>query len=71
MPLTLSSRSQGLQRHALLTTKDRTIPPDWQARMAAGLPKTCITTMSCGHSPFFAAPEDLARHLIGLARGMG
>ena len=70
VPLTLSSRSQGLQRHALLTTKDRTIPPDWQARMAAGLPETCVTTLACGHSPFFAAPQDLARRLVAMASDM-
>jgi pimeloyl-ACP methyl ester carboxylesterase len=71
VPLSLSRKSQDLPRHAILTTDDRTIPPDWQARMAEGLPEACITTMPCGHSPFFAAPEDLARRLIGLARAMG
>lgn len=70
VPLALGRKSQILPRRAILTTKDRTIPPDWQAQMAAGLPKTCITTMPCGHSPFLAAPEDLARRLVGLARGM-
>ncbi len=71
MPLSLSRISLDLPRHAILTTDDRTIPPDWQARMAAGLPEDCLTTMPCGHSPFFAAPEDLARRLVGLARAMG
>lgn len=70
VPLALSPRSQDLPRHAILTTEDRTIPPDWQARMAAGLPEASITTMPCGHAPFFAAPEDLARRLVGLARDM-
>lgn len=71
VPLALSSRSQGLPRHAILTTEDRTIPPDWQARMARDLPEACITTMPCGHSPFFAAPQDLARRLVAIARDMG
>ena len=71
VPLSLGRKSQDLPRHAILTADDRTIPPDWQASLAAGLPKACITTMPCGHSPFFAAPPDLARRLIGLARGMG
>jgi pimeloyl-ACP methyl ester carboxylesterase len=71
VPLCLSRKSQDLPRHAILTADDRTIPPDWQARMASRLPEACITTMRCGQSPFFAAPDDLARRLIGLARGMG
>ena len=71
VPLSLSHISQDLPRHAILTANDRTIPPDWQASLAAGLPKACIPTMQCGQSPFFAAPDDLARRLIGLARGMG
>ena len=71
VPLSLSHISQDLPRHAILTADDRTIPPHWQAALAAGLPKACITTMPCGQSPFFAASDDLARRLIGLARGMG
>ena len=71
VPLSLSRKSLDLPRHAILTTDDRTIPPDWQALMAAGLPEDCISMMPCGHSPFFAAPEDLARRLTGLARAMG
>jgi pimeloyl-ACP methyl ester carboxylesterase len=71
VPLSLDRKSQDLPRHAILTADDRTIPPNWQASLAAGLPRVCITTMPCGHSPFFAAPPDLARRLIGLARGMG
>ena len=70
VPLALSSNSQGVPRHAILTTEDRTIPPLWQARMAGGLPETCITTLPCGHSPFFAAPQDLARRLIAIARDL-
>ena len=71
VPLCLGRKFLDLPRHAILTTTNRTIPPDWQACLAAGLRKACITTMPCGHSPFFAAPPDLARRLIGLARGMG
>jgi pimeloyl-ACP methyl ester carboxylesterase len=70
VPLALSGASQTVPRHAILTTDDRTIPLDWQARMAAGLPPACVTTMPCGHSPFFAAPQDLARRLIAIARDM-
>jgi pimeloyl-ACP methyl ester carboxylesterase len=71
VPLCLGRKSQDLPRHAILTADDRTIPPNWQASLAAGLTKACITTLPCGHSPFFAAPPDLARRRIGLARGMG
>jgi pimeloyl-ACP methyl ester carboxylesterase len=71
VPLSLSHISQDLQRHAILTADDRTIPPDWQAALAAGLPEACIPTIPCGHSPFFAAPEELARRLTGLACAMG
>jgi hypothetical protein len=51
VPLSLDRKSQDLPRHAILTADDRTIPPDWQASLAAGLPRVCITTMPCGHSP--------------------
>jgi len=71
VPLTPGHRSQDLPRHAILTTEDRTIPPDWQARMASGLPEAGITTLPCGHSPVFAAAQDLARRLVAIARDMG
>jgi hypothetical protein len=36
--------------------------------MAGGLPEICVTSLPCGHSPFFAAPQDLARRLVAIAK---
>jgi pimeloyl-ACP methyl ester carboxylesterase len=56
-------RSHGLPRHYILCTEDRAIPPEHQATMAAALPKSRVTTLATGHSPFLAAPDLLAERL--------
>ena len=60
-PLTLTPRSQALPRFYIRCADDRTIPPDYQARMALSVPDANRFTLPCGHSPFFAAPEATAR----------
>jgi pimeloyl-ACP methyl ester carboxylesterase len=47
-------------------TQDRAITIASQRRMAARLPCEKIITMETSHSPFFSAPELLARHLLSL-----
>lgn len=64
-PLTLTDASEGLPKSAILTTQDRIIPPAHQAYMARGISE--CQEMNTGHSPFFAAPEDLAARLAAIA----
>lgn len=66
-PLPDTSRAEALPRFYIPCTKDRVIPPEYQATMAAGLPADRITPLSCGHSPFFAAPEALAQRIDAIA----
>lgn len=63
-PLYLTERSQSLPRHYITCTEDRAIPPEDQARMAETVPPPNRHSLATGHSPFFAAPQDLAA-LIG------
>jgi len=65
--LALTFRSASLPRHYIRCTEDRAIPPEYQAAMTAAWPAACVTTLATSHSPFFAAPEALARRLIAIA----
>jgi pimeloyl-ACP methyl ester carboxylesterase len=72
VPLFISRKSQDLPRHAILTTEDRTIPPDWQARMASRLPEACITTLPVRPFPLLCrtARSGPASHRIGTGHGL-
>ena len=59
--------AEALARHYILCADDRTIPPAFQASMAAGFARTRIHRLPTGHSPFFAAPERLATLLSTIA----
>lgn len=63
--LPATARAKALPRAYIRCTEDRAIPPDWQARMAGGMPMTDLAT---GHSPFFAAPDQLAALIDRFAR---
>lgn len=56
----------GVEKHYILCESDETIPPEYQADMAQGLPPGCVTSLPTSHSPFFAAPDLLARTLHGI-----
>ncbi|ESW60578.1 MAG: esterase [Rhodobacter sp. CACIA14H1] len=64
-----TSRAAALPRWYIRCTDDRVIPPEYQAEMASGLPPDHVLTLDCGHSPFFAAPGALARHIDAISRG--
>lgn len=51
-------------RHYIICSEDRAIPPEYQAVMASVLPQDSVTTLATGHSPFFAAPDQLAARLV-------
>ncbi len=48
-------------------TEDRAITINCQREMQARLPCETTMTMETSHSPFLSKPEELARHLDGLA----
>ncbi len=62
-PLSLSGDQKVKTRVFIETTEDRAIPIGLQRRMTAAQPDVRVITMGTSHSPFFSAPEELARHL--------
>lgn len=62
-PLT---RWPGVEKHYILCERDETIPPEYQAAMAAAFPPGAVTSLPTSHSPFFAAPGLLARQLAAI-----
>lgn len=63
-----TSRAETLPRWYIRCTDDRAIPPDYQMTMARDLPSGHVLSLDCAHSPFFAAPDDLARHIDAISR---
>ena len=47
-------------------TKDRAVSIASQRAMVERLPCQKVITMETDHSPFFSAPEQLAKHLMAL-----
>lgn len=70
-PLPPLSRWPGVERHYIRCENDEAIPPEYQVTMAAGFPAGHVTTLPTSHSPFFSAPELLARRLHAIATGPG
>lgn len=58
-----------VERHYLLCTDDRTIPPEYQAAMAAPFAPGHVARLPSGHSPFFSMPGRLAALLDRVASG--
>lgn len=57
-----------VRRTYISCANDRAISPDCQNGMLDELPCEEVVTMQTGHSPFLAAPEELAGHLDSLAK---
>jgi len=66
-PLDDMSRAETLPRHYILCEEDRAIPPEYQAHMARSLPARDVHCIPTSHSPFFSAPDLLARILDTIA----
>ena len=67
-PLRTSDSGFGrIPRVYVETLQDRSIPPSLQKRMYSELPCREVIPMNTGHSPFLAAPEELAAHLLSSA----
>lgn len=62
-PLALTARSQSRPRFYIRCTDDRAIPPEYQEVMERAVPPGNRFTLPTSHSPFFAAPERLARQI--------
>lgn len=58
----------GVRRTYVHTTRDRAVSPAAQKKMYTELPCEKVVSMETGHLPFFAAPEELAKHLDSLAK---
>lgn len=64
----LTDRSQTLPRSYIICTEDRAIPPAFQRVMAGRFAPEDRYEMNTSHSPFFAAPDDLAALLDRIAK---
>lgn len=67
-PVPSTARAETLPRHYIRCTEDRAIPHEWQTELASILPPERVTTLPCGHSPFFAMPQALADRIDAIAR---
>ena len=59
-PLAVPPAWTALPKAYIRCAQDRTIPPEYQASMVADWPRANVHVMETSHSPFLAAPEDLA-----------
>jgi len=66
-PLDATQRAATLPRHYIICEEDRAIPPDYQETMSHGFDPACVHRLPTSHSPFFAAPDRLARLLNDIA----
>lgn len=63
-------RSLTLPRHYIRCTKDRAIPPAYQATMSSALPALARSDLPTSHSPFLSAPVHLANRLAQILQSM-
>ncbi|MEE8395075.1 MAG: alpha/beta fold hydrolase [bacterium] len=63
---TSAERFGRVPRVYLETLQDRSIPIDLQKKMVGGTPCEKVISIDTGHSPFYAAPEELVSHLVSL-----
>jgi len=66
--LELGENFASVSKFYIRTAHDHTIPPEYQIEMTRDWPADRVHTMQTSHSPFFADPAGLARHLDSIAR---
>jgi pimeloyl-ACP methyl ester carboxylesterase len=66
-PLGATGRAAALPRHYIVCEDDRAIPPEYQETMAEDFEPDHVHRFATSHSPFFAAPDKLARLLHDIA----
>ena len=69
-PISLGATYANVPKSYIRCADDQAIPPEYQRSMTEGWPPEDVTEMPTSHSPFFAAPDDLARRLDRIARGL-
>jgi pimeloyl-ACP methyl ester carboxylesterase len=67
-PVSLGGEVDSLDRHYILTTQDRAVPPALQRKMAHDSPCREIAELGCDHSPFLSATDELVALLHRFAR---
>ena len=66
-PIALTAEGFGrLRKIYITTTKDKGLLPEVQERMCTATFCQRIIRMNTGHSPFFAAPDELVTHLLSV-----
>ena len=66
-PVSTSKDNFGsLPRIYISCSRDRVISPSIQEKMYRYLPCEKVIQMDTSHSPFFSAPEELAKHLLSI-----
>jgi BRCT domain type II-containing protein len=69
-PLSLSDKFDRVPKAYIRTTKDRTIPTEYQEQMSHKAPEAMRHTIATSHSPFFAQPQKLADLLDKIAKDL-
>jgi hypothetical protein len=65
--LVTQARFGSVARSYVRTAHDRAVTPRLQDAMLAKIPCSRVVTMSTSHTPFFAAPAEMAATLVQLA----
>ena len=67
-PITITAENFGrVPRRYIQTLQDRAVTPGLQNAMLAKLPCERVLTINTSHTPFFAAPEELAAKIVTLS----
>lgn len=69
-PLAVTGRLASVPRAYIRCTRDRAIPPEYQAAMVADWPRARVHDMASSHSPFLADPAGLAARLDSIAKDL-
>ncbi|MGY9046993.1 hypothetical protein P775_10130 [Puniceibacterium antarcticum] len=67
--VTLGAAYKSVPRSYILCEQDSAIPSEFQQTMAGYFAPEDVVRMNTSHSPFFAAPAELAQHLDQIAKG--
>jgi pimeloyl-ACP methyl ester carboxylesterase len=65
--VSLGTAWQGVEKHYIRCTEDRTIPPEYQRDMSTCFGKGRVSDLPSSHSPFLSMPDRLAQRLIEIA----
>ncbi|MFV1592583.1 alpha/beta fold hydrolase [Phaeobacter sp. JH20_36] len=69
-PVKLGPQWAATPKAYIRCTRDRVIPPEYQAEMVADWPTDRIKNLDTSHSPFFAAPDQLATVMATIVKDL-